>query len=71
MAKRIKNIKEGRGFIDLLIGQFLLAVLLYVAVAFYETSREATMGVAFFLMLGVLYFSYKGMRSLWVKGKKR
>ncbi|MFQ5542985.1 MAG: hypothetical protein ACE5FY_01385 [Nitrospiria bacterium] len=71
MGKRIKDIKEGKGFIDLLIGQFLLAVLLYVAVAFYEKSREATMVVSFFLIIGVLYYSFRGMKSLWYKGKKR
>lgn len=56
-----------KGMSDLLIGQFLLAVLLYFSVAFYESSRNMTLGVSFFLLVGVLYFSWKGMRVLWVK----
>ncbi len=65
MAKRLKKKGGEKGFRDLLIGQFLLAVLLYVAVAFYETSKTLTLVLSFLLLLGIIYFSWKGFKSLW------
>lgn len=62
-----KKRKRAKGMSDLLIGQFLLAVLLYFSVAFYESSRNMTLVVSLLLLLGVFYFSWKGMRVLWHK----
>ncbi len=66
MNKSKKRVRA-KGLSDLLIGQFLLAVLLYFSVAFYESSRNMTLVVTLMLLLGVLYFSWKGMRVLWLK----
>ena len=64
---RSQKKERGKGMSDLLIGQFLLAVLLYFSVAFYESNRTVTLVVTFLLLVGVLYFSWKGMRVLWFK----
>ncbi|GEM_PF-2395781 len=64
---RSKKRARAKGMSDLLIGQFLLAVLLYFSVAFYESSRTMTLVVTLLLLVGVLYFSWKGMRVLWAK----
>lgn len=64
---RLEKRGRAKGMSDLLISQFLLAVLLYFSVAFYESSRNVTLVVSFFLLLGVLYFAWKGMRVLWFK----
>lgn len=66
MANRLKK-AGAKGFGDLLVGQFLLAVLLYVAVAFYETAKTLTMVLSFLLLCGIIYFSWKGFKSLWAK----
>jgi len=68
---RLKKIKEGKGFGDLLIGQFLIAVLIYVAVAFYESAPQLTLTLSGLLLIAVLYFSLKGIKQLWFKGPKR
>ncbi len=60
-----------KGFSDLMIGQFLLAALLYVIVAFYESNREVALGLGLVLLLGVLFFSIRGFRQLWAKKSKQ
>lgn len=64
---RLEKIGRAKGMTDLLISQFFLAVLLYFSVAFYESSRDMTLVVSFFLLVGMLYFGWKGMRALWLK----
>ena len=54
-----------------MIGQFLLAALLYVIVAFYESNRTMALGIGFVLLLGMLFFSIRGFRQLWAKKSKQ
>lgn len=54
-----------------MIGQFLLATLLYVIVAFYESNRPIALGLGFILLLGMLFFSIRGFRQLWAKKSKQ
>ncbi|MFQ5597932.1 MAG: hypothetical protein ACE5GK_07765 [Nitrospiria bacterium] len=68
---RLKKIKEGKGLTDLLIGQFLIAVLFYVAVAFYTSSPQATLVISSLLLIAIFYYSWRGMRQLWSKKKSK
>jgi len=59
-----------KGFSDLMIGQFFLAALFYVLIAFYENNRPIALGLGFLLLLGLLFFSIRGFRHLWAKKPK-
>lgn len=69
LVGRLKEKKGKEGLFNLLIGQFFLVVLLYFAVAFHDVSRELTVGGTFILLGAMLYFSYKGIKILWMKKK--
>ncbi len=60
-----------KGFSDLMIGQFLLAALFYVMIAFYESHRTVALGIGFVLLMGMLFFSIRGFRQLWFKKSKQ
>jgi L-asparagine transporter-like permease len=59
--------KKGKGVLNLLIVQFLLGLLIYVALTFYPTEPKITLIVIYILVLGILYFSWKGLKELWKK----
>jgi L-asparagine transporter-like permease len=59
--------KKGKGVMNLLVVQFLLGVLIYVALTYYPTEPKITLTVIYILVLGILYFSWKGLKELWRK----
>ncbi|MFQ5781047.1 MAG: hypothetical protein ACE5J1_00505 [Nitrospiria bacterium] len=59
--------EKGSGVANLLISQVLLVVLVYVAVTFYEAEPRVTQVVVFILVIGIMYFAWKGIKSLWLK----
>jgi energy-coupling factor transporter transmembrane protein EcfT len=63
----MKKEKKGKGVLHLLIVQFLLGVLIYVAITFYPTEPKMTLIVIYILILAILFFSWIGLRSLWQK----
>jgi ABC-type nickel/cobalt efflux system permease component RcnA len=65
--KPMKKEKKGKGVLHLLIVQFLLGVLIYVAITFYPTEPKMTLIVIYILILAILFFSWRGLRSLWQK----
>ena len=71
LVGRLKEKRGKEGLVNLLIGQFLIAVLLYVTVGFYEISRPFTLAAAFVLLVAIFYFSWKGMKSLWFNKRSR
>ncbi|MFQ5587497.1 MAG: hypothetical protein ACE5F7_01540 [Nitrospiria bacterium] len=70
MPGRLEKKERGRRFGDLLIAQVLLVVLLYFSVTFFESSRGVALVGTFVLLVGVLYFSWRGMKGLWFKKKR-
>ena len=63
----MKKEKKGKGVFHLLIVQFLLGVLIYIAITFYPTEPKMTLGIIYILILGILYFSWRGLKELWRK----
>lgn len=59
--------EKGSGVKNLLISQVLLVVLLYTAMAFYESEPLMTQIVVFIFVVGIVYFAWKGIKTLWVK----
>lgn len=57
--------KKGKWAGDLLIAQLLLGVLIYVVVTLYPTHPKTALVAIYFLLLGILYFSWKGLKKLW------
>ena len=57
--------KKRSGVGNLLVAQLLLGVLVYVALIFYPTEPRMTMVVIYLLIMGILYFSWKGLKGLW------
>jgi len=66
---KLKNKTGKEGLFNLLIAQFFLVVLLYFAVVFQDAPRPLTISGTFILMAAILYFSYKGIRTLWLNKK--
>ncbi|HLG22061.1 MAG TPA: hypothetical protein VI382_04540 [Candidatus Manganitrophaceae bacterium] len=57
--------KRGKGGGSLLVAQFLLGLLIYVALTLYPIRPKISLVVIYFLVLGILYFSWKGLKGLW------
>lgn len=57
--------KKGKGAWNILIAQLLLGILIYVVFAVYPTQPKPALVAIYFLLLGILYFSWKGLRGLW------
>jgi hypothetical protein len=61
----MKESKKGKGVGYLLIAQLLLGVLIYVAVTVYPIDTRIALILIYILILGILYFSWQGLRRLW------
>lgn len=57
--------KRRSGVGSLLLAQLLLGVLVYVALIFYPSEPRLTLLIIYLLILGILYFSWKGLKGLW------
>lgn len=61
----MKESKKGKGVGSLLIAQLLLGVLLYIAVTVYPIDPKIALVLIYILILGILYFSWRGLKRLW------
>ena len=61
----MKGSKKGKGVGSLLIAQLLLGVLIYVAVTIYPIDTKIALILIYLLILGILYFSLRGLKRLW------
>jgi len=66
---RLKAKKGKEGLFNLLIAQFFLVVLLYFAVIFQDAPRSLSIAGTLLLLGAILYFSFKGIKTLWLKKK--
>lgn len=57
--------KKRSGVGNLLVAQLLLGLLIYAALTFYPTRPRMTLVAIYLLILGILYFSWKGLKGLW------
>ncbi|HZR45307.1 MAG TPA: hypothetical protein VFA47_01290 [Candidatus Manganitrophaceae bacterium] len=61
----MKESKKGKGVGSLLIAQLLLGVLIYIAVTVYPIDPKIALILIYILILGILYFSWRGLKRLW------
>ena len=59
--------KSDMGSRWLLWTQGLLAVLIYVALSIYPRSRSIALALAFFIVIGIVYTGWQGMKDIWKK----
>ncbi len=64
----MKESKKGKGVGNLLFAQLLLGVLIYVAVTVYPIDSKVALILIYILILGILYFSLRGLKKLWGGG---
>ena len=57
--------KKGKETGNLLIAQLLLGILIYVVFSIYPTQPKVALAAIYLLLLGILYFSWKGLKGLW------
>lgn len=50
---------------NILIAQLLLGILIYVVFSVYPTQPKAALVIIYILLLGILYFSWRGLKGLW------
>ncbi len=56
---------KGKWSGDILIAQLLLGILIYVVFSLYPTQPKLALVVIYLLLLGIFYFSWKGLKKLW------
>lgn len=57
--------KKRKGAGSILIAQLLLGILIYVVFSVYPTEPKVALVVIYLLLLGILYFAWKGLKGLW------
>ncbi len=57
--------KKGKGAGNILIAQLLLGILIYVVFVVYPTQPTPALIAIYVLLLGILFFSWKGLKGLW------
>lgn len=57
--------KKGKGAGNIIIAQLLLGILIYIVFAVYPTQPKPALVAIYLLLLGILYFSWKGLKGLW------
>lgn len=61
----MKESKKGKGVGNLLIAQLLLGILIYVAATVYPIDSKVALVLIYVLIVGILYFTWKGLKGLW------
>lgn len=56
---------KGKWSGDILIAQLLLGILIYVVFSLYPTQPKIALIVVYILLLGIFYFSWRGLKKLW------
>ncbi len=64
----MKESKKGKGVGNILIAQLLLGILIFVAVTVYPSEPKVALTIIYILILGIMFFSWKGLKGLWWKG---
>ncbi|MFY9269361.1 MAG: hypothetical protein WAO55_06395 [Candidatus Manganitrophaceae bacterium] len=57
--------EKGKGAGNLLVAQFLLGLLIYIVYSIYPTQPKPALVAIYLLLLGILFFSWKGLKGLW------
>lgn len=63
----MKESKKGKGVGNLLFAQLLLGLLIYVAMTVYPIDPKVALVLIYILVVGILYFSWRGLKGLWEK----
>lgn len=56
---------KGKWSGDILIAQLLLGILIYVVFSFYPTQPKIALIIIYVLLLGIFFFSWRGLKKLW------
>ncbi|MDC4227244.1 MAG: hypothetical protein MPW15_24115 [Candidatus Manganitrophus sp.] len=56
---------KGKWSGDILIAQLLLGILIYVVFSLYPTQPKIALIVIYILLLGIFFFSWRGLKKLW------
>lgn len=56
---------KGKWSGDILIAQLLLGILIYVVFSLYPTQPKIALIIIYILLLGIFYFSWRGLKKLW------
>ncbi len=59
--------KQGNGVGWLLFTQGLLVVLIYIGLSIYPRSRSIALALSLFIVIGMLYSGWRGIKSIWGK----
>ncbi|MBI3802162.1 MAG: hypothetical protein HY282_00165 [Nitrospirae bacterium] len=62
MSDANKRIGPGK---NILIAQLLLGLLIYVVFSVYPTEPKTALVIIYILLLGIFYFSWRGLKGLW------
>lgn len=63
----MKESKTGKGVGNILVAQLLLGILIFVAVTVYPSDPKVALTIIYILILGIMFFSWKGLKGLWRK----
>lgn len=56
---------KGKWSGDILVAQLLLGILIYVVFSLYPTQPKIALTVIYILLLGIFFFSWRGLKKLW------
>lgn len=56
---------KGKWSGDILIAQLLLGILIYVVFSLYPTQPKIALIIVYILLLGIFFFSWRGLKKLW------
>ncbi|MCG3111620.1 MAG: hypothetical protein LLH30_14830 [Candidatus Manganitrophus sp. SA1] len=56
---------KGKWSGDILIAQLLLGILIYVVFSLYPTQPKIALIIIYVLLLGIFFFSWRGLKKLW------
>jgi hypothetical protein len=56
---------KGKWSGDILIAQLLLGILIFIVFSLYPTQPKVALVVIYLLLLGIFYFSWRGLKKLW------